>query len=497
MRAWPCLAAPVAALALGIPSPARADDSTDPEPGDRKNWTRTLEEYVVVNGVVGMPWYWGNQDWSQKTWDWRWDRESWKAKLITFDAVRFDGDDFRTNAVHHTFVSGMSYFVIARANRLSIGESFLASVLASTTWEYLVEFREGPSVNDMITTPLSGLALGETFYQLGELFLRGGDHPVNWVLGTGFGGLSSLHRRIDRTAQPKSVTVDTLGIAQDVWHRFGLHAAIQLADLPTRSETRMQLGLDTEIVTVRGFGKAGTFARTASGEGFSQLTVRFTQSEAGVQEVFVRARATLGGHYRQDLRGEHARRGHAFYAGLVATYDYAVTTLDTWTDRAGISGVGLTMDAFLLRPPLFVRATADATADFAMVTPAAGDAYRARLPAGARTRPSFLVNDYYYAVGATVRTAVHVLVRPFYATFEARLDAFSSIDGLERRQWQVTHDDPFADRRLTHRVTVGVEPVPLLRLFGAFERRARDGSVGAVDVDHRERIFTVGASLTI
>lgn len=496
MRAWRCLAASVAALAFALPSRARADDSTDPEPVDRKSWTRTLQEYFIIDGALGIPWYWGNQDWSQRTWDWRWDRESWKAKLVTFDAVRFDGDDFRTNAVHHTFVSGMSYFVVARANRLSIGESFLASILASTAWEYLVEFREGPSVNDMITTPLSGLALGETFYQLGELFLRGGDHPVNWVLGNGFGGLSSLHRRLDHTAQPRSASVDTLGIAKDVWHRFGLHAGIQLADLPTRSETRMQLGLDTEIVTLPSFGKEGSVAGAAFG-GFTRLSVRLTQDEAGVQEVAVRTRATLGGHYRQDLRGAVEPRGYALYAGLVASYDYVVTTLDTWTDRAGVSGVGLGVDAFYQRPPLALRVTTDVVGDFAMVTPAAGKTYRAALPVGTVTRPSFMVNDYYYAVGATVRSTLHLGLRPLYATLEARLDAFSSIDGLERRQWQLTRDDHFADRRLLHRVTIGVEPVPLLRMFGAFERTARAGSVGGFSTEHHERIVTVGATLVL
>ena len=175
------LAAPTAAAAAEIDATGE-ERIRDPEPRKR-HWIRAAEEVFVINGPIGTVWYWSNANFNQADWDLRWDRESWKAKLVTFDAVRFDGDDFRTNAVHHTFVSGMSYFLVGRSNRLTIPESFLASVLASTTWEYLVEFREGPSVNDMITTPLSGIALGETVFQLGELFLRGGDHPVNWAPG--------------------------------------------------------------------------------------------------------------------------------------------------------------------------------------------------------------------------------------------------------------------------------------------------------------------------
>ncbi len=489
-RRWP-----LAALVAVWPTLARADD---PEPRDRPQWPRVLQEYVIVNGVLGIPWYWGNQDYSQRTWDWKWDRESWKAKLVTFDAVRFDGDDFRTNAVHHTFVSGMSYFLIGRANRLTIPESFLASILASTTWEYLVEFREGPSVNDMITTPLSGLALGETFFQLGELFLRGGDHPVNWVFATGFGGLSTFHRRLDRTVQPKSPTTDALGFATDRWHRFELQAAIQLVDQPTRSETRLQLGLDTEIVTIDSFDKEGRARRWVGGENFTRLSAQLSYHEQGVQELTIRARATLGGYYDQDLRGvTGSLTGHAFYAGLVSSFDYAVSELDTVTERLGVSALGVTFDAFLERAPLRLRATLDVMGDFAMVTPMAGAAYRAWLGPHARTRLSFQTNDYYYAVGASVLPSVKIELAPFFVNAAARLDTFSSIDGMERRQWQVTDDSHFADRRVSYRLTAGVAPLPLLRLSAALERRVRAGTVGPFSTDLRERLVTVGASFVL
>ncbi|MBK7394736.1 MAG: DUF3943 domain-containing protein [Myxococcales bacterium] len=486
---------PLAALVAVWPTLVRADD---PEPRDRPNWPRVLQEYVIINGALGIPWYWGNQDYSQRTWEWRWDRESWKAKLVTFDAVRFDGDDFRTNAVHHTFVSGMSYFLVGRSNRLTIPESFLASVLASTTWEYLLEFREGPSVNDMITTPLSGIALGETVFQLGELFLRGGDHPVNWALATGFGGLQTFHRRLDKTKQPRSATTDSLGFAQDRWHRFELHAAIQLADQPTRSETRMQLGLDTEIVTIHSFDKPARVSRWVGGENFTRLTARLSYHEQGIQEILLRARATIGGYYDQDLRGAvGALAGHAFYAGFVSSFDYAVSDLDTLTERLGVSALGVTFDAFLERAPLRLRATLDVMGDFAMVTPVAGAAYRAWLGPNARTRLSFQTNDYYYAIGASVLPSLTVELAPFFLAAAARLDTFSSIEGMERRQWQVTDDSHFADRRLSYRVTLGVAPVRLLRMWAGIERKVRAGTVGPFSADLRERLVTVGASFVL
>ena len=78
----------------------------------------------------------------------------------------------RTNAFNHS-LSGAAYYWTARSNGLSIAQSFLMANIGSITWEYVVEYKEYPSLNDVIFTPIVGIPFGEGLYQLGELFDRG------------------------------------------------------------------------------------------------------------------------------------------------------------------------------------------------------------------------------------------------------------------------------------------------------------------------------------
>jgi hypothetical protein len=495
VRSIPVLAALLASLA-GT-TRARADDEPLREPRAPKAYGRVLQEYVVFNGLLGIPWYWYTQDFSQRNWDLRWDGESWRRKAITFDAVRFDWDDFRTNAVHHTFVSGMTYYVVARTNHLTIGESFLMSIAASTAWEYLVEFREMPSLNDMVTTPMSGLTLGEVFFQLGEFFRRGGDHPVNWTLAGTFGAMQGLHARLDHTKDPRSAEVDDLGFALDRWHRFELSAAIAQAWLPDERETRMELGLDTEIVTIPSWEREGQASRWIGGEGFTRLIARVGFHDDGLRQGLLRARATVGGYYDQDL-GVGGAHGHALFVGFANTFEYANVQLAHIHDRLAIVGLpGFASDLVLHAGAVRLRASLDVAPDFAMVSALAGPAFLASLGEDGLTKSTLQHHGYYYAIGATVAPSLHLDVEPLSLKLDARLDTFSSIDGFDRRQDLLTSDAHLGDRRLSYRAALGLRPLSSLQLSVAAEERVREGWVGTFRSSYREHVITLASTFLL
>src|SRR5205814_5444255 len=85
---------------------------------------------------------------------------------------------FDTNAISHPRTYTLAY-VVARSNGLGVLESFLWTLAASVAWEYLAEFREDPSINDLIMSPISAVATGETLVQLSEFFARGSDNLFN------------------------------------------------------------------------------------------------------------------------------------------------------------------------------------------------------------------------------------------------------------------------------------------------------------------------------
>ena len=493
----------VVAAVLGVgmtaTGTAHAQTVAPKEHKPTKNYVRTLEEYAFISGVFGIPWYWGSQDFSQKNWDLKWDWPSWKRKAITFDAVRMDGDDFVTNSFKHPFMSGTADFLVARSNHLAIPESFLLASLNSVMWEYLVEFREGPSVNDMITTPFAGMAIGEVLYQFGEFFHRGGDQPLNWTLANTLGGLQALHARMDNRAMPKSAGVDSLGFPLDRWHRFFLSANIAHAWLPDENETRMQLGLDTEIVTIRSWEKPGHVHRFLDDQGMSSLTGRLAYDDEGLQRGLLRLRATVGGYYDQDLEGNEGGDlyGHALFMGVHAAFEYSQTHWNDVHDRMAIMSLfGLGTDAMLHAGRLAVRIRLDLAPEFGMISALAGQPSIASLGEGI-TKTTLQQHNYYYSLGVGVAPAVQIELLPFFVGGDARFEQFNSIDGAERNQAKLTSDAHLTDRRLTYGVHAGVRPFDILQLTVAAEQTIREGAVVGYRASLRERIVTVGAAFIL
>jgi len=93
---------------------------------------------------------------------------NWSAlgKKLTGDGIRYDSNSFVTNAVKHPILFGASAHVLARENGYSLAESFLISSAISIGWEFVGEWREYASINDLATTSPAGTPVGEAVYQL-------------------------------------------------------------------------------------------------------------------------------------------------------------------------------------------------------------------------------------------------------------------------------------------------------------------------------------------
>lgn len=81
----------------------------------------------------------------------------------------WDNDDMGNNMFLHPY-HGSLYFNSARARGYNYWESGLFSLGGSAMWELFME-NEYPSFNDIIATPVGGLALGETLYRTSDLVL--------------------------------------------------------------------------------------------------------------------------------------------------------------------------------------------------------------------------------------------------------------------------------------------------------------------------------------
>ena len=85
-----------------------------------------------------------------------------------------DEDEFDVNQFGHPYQGALAY-TSARAQGLSFWQSTPYPILSSFVWEIGME-TEYPSINDMITTPMSGITYGEISHRLSLLIL--GSNPT-------------------------------------------------------------------------------------------------------------------------------------------------------------------------------------------------------------------------------------------------------------------------------------------------------------------------------
>lgn len=78
----------------------------------------------------------------------------------------WDADYYHTNAINHPY-HGALYYTAARDNGMNIGVSSLMALGGSLTWEMLCE-SEPPSFNDLVTTPIGGITLGEPMHRISD-----------------------------------------------------------------------------------------------------------------------------------------------------------------------------------------------------------------------------------------------------------------------------------------------------------------------------------------
>ena len=81
----------------------------------------------------------------------------------------WDNDNLGTNMFFHPY-HGNLYFNAARSNGYNYWQSGMFALGGSAMWELFME-NEYPSANDIIATPIGGMALGETFYRTSDLIL--------------------------------------------------------------------------------------------------------------------------------------------------------------------------------------------------------------------------------------------------------------------------------------------------------------------------------------
>lgn len=450
------------------PLPPPPETLTYTEPAEPKPLRAAAEIAAVL--TVGFAWYATTAP-TVKNWDpgYRW--ATFKTKL-TLQDFGTDTNQFGTNFIGHP-AGGTGYYLAARANRLSIPVSFGLAVAGSLVWELFGEVSEVVSMNDMIVTPLAGIAVGEATTQLGAYFDRQPPSAGNRALGAVFGPFESLNDRFDHLTPARSSG------ARDEWHRFRTEAAFTLA----RDDGRPHLWpegratLSSELVRLPGYDEAGDDALWFDDGNASSIEFSASAGAAGVTELAFTTKVVLAGAYyrssRRDARGE--KWGGNGLAGVTTGFVYSfhqyrreqLTSVDRlatveplgllWTQRGWLGG-------------LLATGSVEGGPDFGGVTPAAIGAFHgdtARLPPVQQQR------GYYLALGGHLRARLAFESGPVFAAGELSLLGLRSARGPSEAP-----GTPLADELVRQELELGARAPGTAftpRLF--WERRRRLGWV--------------------
>lgn len=422
---------------------------------------------------------------NSRDFDLSYDWPSLRSKIL-FDAIAFDDNHFATNFLTHP-MAGYAYYSAARANRLTIGESFLFASVTSTLWEYVGEWREQASINDLVVTPVSGVPVGEAFFHLGALFQRSRRSVASTSASWLFGAPKNAMDALDGATPTAPPGYDDLGYPDDVWHcmRASMAMGVTAQDRGV-VQSDVRVSIDSRVVELPAYGAPGRVSRWFDEGEVSAIAATLTTAAGRLTDASFRADVMPVGYYEHDVDARGA--GHTTIVGLETGFEYGTHDYDRDRlrppDRVSMVDVGLGFEHTARAGAFALRSAAHVDLDFAGVgTYALGDYTAAH---GTDALVSVVRDERYaFAVGPTAWPEVVLAAGPFEAGGAARLDWLRSVDALDREHTTAPRADT-EERRVSMRGWLAVAPAPHVRLEASAERRQRNGRVADVTASRGE-----------
>jgi hypothetical protein len=469
-----------AAAALCFAPPASAQSTSAQE------WTPALEEartphhgrswwQMGAGLALGTGGYWLLMRRNVADWD-------NPRPLSRFDGSAWvlDNNSIGVNFLGHPYTGGLSYS-FARANHQSVAGAFGYSFLTSFLWEFVIEFKEKVSVNDVLVTPGAGLPIGEAFYKLG-LYLDTGHHDsaALSVLRTLFGSGVALDRALDGRPAPHVTVHDNLGFSSAIWHEFRADYGAAVIDAPGSEEyARFHGGLGFKLVTLEGYGKARAFERGFYGAELSTLALEVEASPHGWGLVAAADTLLAGYHAQSFERSGRALRGESVTIGTSVGWDYLRSSANRYGEveaavakngpqlsyhapnrreqYAAFQLPGVALDLRVLRPWAAFEIFGRAQPSFAGLGAVAFYDWAAD-NSDERTKHVLHRQGYFYGWGGAAHVDARLRLGALRSRFELTYGAYRSQDGWDRHPEQLTVDVPVTGDYLSYRGSLGVAP---------------------------------------
>lgn len=458
-------------------------------------YLRAAAESALLVGI-GTAYYWVDPAANRVDWDF-----PTLGSKLRFETVRFDNNKHPTNHLLHPLAGGAIYGA-ARINGLAPWEALGYAALSSIVWEYGLEFREQASINDMVFTPFGGAAAGEFLVQLGDYLnsAPGGGGWGNRFAAATLGLPRNMHDALDEPEAPLELPADSLGFSSAYFHRFTI--GYQLSALGNESGERSTLSgtkVEAEIVAMPGFLRPGRFSTAFSSGNFVEMRWLMGFGSSGLADVDLWFRSCLVGLYEQDFRASgRGVSGQAMLLGLSSALRYSDRRLMGRFDRFGIAHViGPQLGWWLGAGDFSARIDWSVHGDFAGIHPMALERWRQNNPPGG-IRSVLTRQRYGYALGFSTRASTRLELLGLRFGTDLAYGRYDSIQGLDRKQPDVTYDVATRDEIVEAGARVGyVSATAPVSVEISLAELRRAGSMGdeSVAVYDRRLSLTLGLEL--
>jgi hypothetical protein len=434
-----CVIRAVVVLLFIFARTARADEarsSSDVEDEDREVHVLaiTLEAAIVL--AVPTAYYWNTKEHQAVDWTLDWDLESWKAKLLSTEKLKFDTNPFHYNALRHPLVGILDY-QIGRTNGLGVIGSMVFAYANEVLWEFLIEFREAPSVNDMITNGAGGIAIGEPLYQIGQLWRVEKPSLADRAHTALVSPWDALHDTYRKSRTPRF----------RAWRSIVLGAGSATRWFGDDLDHELSLDADFDVIAHRAFVTRGEHSGPIAAGAWSRLHVSAgisSADESPFSRTSLDSRTVFAGSYSQSAAGT----GQLAAIGTGFTYRY--DRLDEDRDRLAMFHIaGPQVQLTLRRPDRAVWIDLAMYGDFALVDPIAFG------PENTLPRPppyfsSMQSDGYYYAAGFSTVARVRAARGPWNLDVELAAHRFWQIDEHTLHNAELADGRPISDLTITN-----------------------------------------------
>jgi hypothetical protein len=393
-----------------------------------------LEELSVL--AAGTAYYWIRPSLNRTDWDF----PSATTRLQYLEA-KFDNNKFKTNHVLHP-VAGATYYAFARENDLSPWASAAYAVGASSVFEFLLEWLEKVSYNDLVFTPAAGVPAGEFFFELSQYLnsTKGAHTPADYVAEYSLGLPGKIHGDPEGLHSRQPMPSDERGFSSAFFHEFHLGFGLGVTRVDRESVVYERFAAEGRLIAMPGILRPGHFATGFSEANFNEARIRYS---FGMRDLEADAafQTTIAGYYAQDFEFDRrGLRGQAAMLGVGMGYNYhdaqAAGGIDQWSFT---HLVGPNTLAWLAFGGVLLRLGADVHYDFGAAYALAYPKYKSVYPPD-ETKSVLKEQGYQFVHGASARAELSIAYARAELGARRGFGHYWSIQGADRFQSDIAHE---------------------------------------------------------